>query len=164
MTKAASEFSCYRGNAPCGLITKSFVTAVTDAEKRPLYLRCLAQSKRRTDRKTKAGRTDIAPLTNASKMTVSRVLRGAFGFSDSTNSKYLTKAECLPDEPDLFAQVIGSDTASALVGTCFPRLTYGHILDGVNLVLARLENQALIGRRNHSIADEGECLGKLVSW
>ena len=137
MTKAASEFSCYRGNAPCGLITKSFVTAVTDAEKRPLYLRCLAQSKRRTDRKTKAGRTDIAPLTNASKMTVSRVLRGAFGFSDSTNRKYLSKAECLPNEP-------------------------GHILDGVNLVLARLENQALIGRRNHSIADEGECLGKLV--
>ncbi|RYI04613.1 MAG: LacI family transcriptional regulator, partial [Acetobacteraceae bacterium] len=41
----------------------------------------------------KANLEDIAKLTGVSKMTVSRVLRGGAGFSDTTRDKVLQAAE-----------------------------------------------------------------------
>ncbi len=119
------------------------------------------------DRKTKANLTDIARATGVSKMTVSRVLRGATGFSDETKAKVLREAERLDYVPNRLAQAFGSDTASTLVGICVPRLTsglFGHVLEGVDRALSRLGYQTMIGSHNHSIAEEEAWLRQLVAW
>ena len=119
------------------------------------------------DRKTKANLLDIARATGVSKMTVSRVLRGASGFSDDTKAKVLREAERLSYVPNRLAQAFGSDTASTLVGICVPRLTsglFGHVLEGVDRALSRLGYQTMIGSHNHSIAEEEAWLRQVVAW
>ena len=58
------------------------------------------------DRKTKANLLDIARATGVSKMTVSRVLRGASGFS-------LIDREVLLDSPGFYAGYYGLETLLA---------------------------------------------------
>ncbi|MGB8814256.1 MAG: LacI family DNA-binding transcriptional regulator, partial [Paracoccaceae bacterium] len=119
------------------------------------------------ERKTKANLEDIARGSGVSKMTVSRVLRGASGFSDETKLRVLREAERLAYVPNRLAAAFGSDTASTLVGVCVPRLTsglFGHVLDGVDRALSRLGYQTMIGSHNHSIDEEEAWLRQIVSW
>jgi LacI family transcriptional regulator, gluconate utilization system Gnt-I transcriptional repressor len=115
----------------------------------------------------KANLEDIAKLTGVSKMTVSRVLRGGAGFSDSTRDKVLQAAERLGYIPNRLAAAFGSDQASTLVGMCVPRLTsglFGHVLDGVDRALTRLGFQLMIGANDHSPAEEEAWVRQVVSW
>lgn len=100
-------------------------------------------------------------------MTVSRVMRGGAGFSDSTRDKVLKAAERLGYIPNRLAAAFGSDQASTLVGMCVPRLTsglFGHVLDGVDRALSRLGFQLMIGANNHSPAEEEAWVRQVVSW
>lgn len=115
----------------------------------------------------KANLEDIAKLTGVSKMTVSRVLRGGAGFSDTTRDKVLKAAERLGYIPNRLAAAFGSDQASTLVGMCVPRLTsglFGHVLDGVDRALTRLGFQLMIGANDHSPAEEEAWVKQMVSW
>lgn len=119
------------------------------------------------DRKNKANLEDIARATGVSKMTVSRVLRGASGFSDGTRDRVLLEAERLAYIPNRLAAAFGSERASSLVGICVPRLTsglFGHVLDGVDRALSRLGYQAMIGSHNHSSQEEEDWVRQVVSW
>ena len=118
-------------------------------------------------RKSKANLEDIARETGVSKMTVSRVLRGASGFSDETRARVLREADRLGYVPNRLAAAFGSEQASTLVGMCVPRLTSGHfshVLDGVDRALSRLGYQVMIGCNNHAPEDEEAWLRQLVSW
>ena len=115
----------------------------------------------------KANLEDIAKLTGVSKMTVSRVLRGGAGFSDTTRDKVLQAAERLGYIPNRLAAAFGSDQASTLVGMCVPRLTsglFGHVLDGVDRALTRLGFQLMIGANDHSPTEEEAWVKQMVSW
>lgn len=115
----------------------------------------------------KANLEDIAKLTGVSKMTVSRVMRGGAGFSDSTRDKVLKAAERLGYIPNRLAAAFGSDQASTLVGMCVPRLTsglFGHVLDGVDRALTRLGFQLMIGANDHSPTEEEAWVRQVVSW
>ncbi len=52
------------------------------------------------ERRGKANLEDIARATGVSKMTVSRVLRGASGFSDDTRDKVMRAADALGYVPN----------------------------------------------------------------
>lgn len=115
----------------------------------------------------KANLEDIARAAGVSKMTVSRVLRGGSGFSDSTREKVTRIAERLGYVPNRIAAAFGADQASTLVGMCVPRLTsglFGHVLDGVDRALSRLGYQLMIGANNHSAAEEEAWVRQVISW
>jgi LacI family gluconate utilization system Gnt-I transcriptional repressor len=115
----------------------------------------------------KANLEDIARAAGVSKMTVSRVLRGASGFSDDTRDRVLQMAEKLGYVPNRLAAAFGADQASTLVGMCVPRLTsglFGHVLDGVDRALTRLGFQLMIGANNHSPAEEEAWVRQVASW
>ncbi|MCU0815181.1 MAG: LacI family DNA-binding transcriptional regulator [Cypionkella sp.] len=115
----------------------------------------------------KASLEDIARVAGVSKMTVSRVLRGASGFSDETRDRVLQIAQNLGYVPNRLAAAFGADQASTLVGMCVPRLTsglFGHVLDGVDRALTRLGFQLMIGANNHSLAEEEAWIRQVVSW
>lgn len=119
------------------------------------------------DRKSPINLEDIARATGVSKMTVSRVLRGATGFSDETRARVTAAADRLGYVPNRLAAAFGADQASTLVGMCVPRLTsglFGHVLDGVDRALARLGFQVMIGSNNHSAREEEAWVRHLVSW
>lgn len=115
----------------------------------------------------KANLEDIAKASGVSKMTVSRVLRGATGFSDETRDRVLKVAERLGYVPNKLAAAFGADQASTLVGMCVPRLTsglFGHVLDGVDRALGRLGYQVMIGADNHATEEEEIWVRQILSW
>ncbi len=119
------------------------------------------------DRPAKANLEDIAKAASVSKMTVSRVLRGASGFSDDTRDRVLKVAERLGYVPNKLAAAFGSTQSGTLVGMCVPRLTSGlfaHVLDGVDRALSRLGYQLMIGANNHSTVEEEAWVRQIVSW
>ncbi len=119
------------------------------------------------ERISKANLEDIARATGVSKMTVSRVLRGASGFSEETRLRVTTEAARVAYVPNRLAAAFGSDAASTLVGVCVPRLTsglFGHVLDGIDRALSRLGYQTMIGSHNHSIEQEEAWVRAVVSW
>jgi LacI family gluconate utilization system Gnt-I transcriptional repressor len=115
----------------------------------------------------KANLEDIARAAGVSKMTVSRVLRGASGFSTDTRDKVTRVAAKLGYVPNRLAAAFGSDQASTLVGMCVPRLTsglFGHVLDGVDRALSRLGYQLMIGANNHAPDEEEAWIRQVISW
>lgn len=120
-----------------------------------------------SERKASATLEDIARASSVSKMTVSRVLRGATGFSEDTRARVMMAAETLNYLPNRLAAAFGSDHASTLVGMCIPRMTsglFGHVLDGVDRALSRLGYQVMIGANNHSTVEEEAWVRQVVSW
>ncbi len=118
-------------------------------------------------KKSKANLVDIARETGVSKMTVSRVLRGGSGFSETTRDRVMAAAGRLGYVPNRLAAAFASVQASTLVGICVPRLTsglFGHVLDGVDRALSRLGYQVMIGSNNHSQTEEEAWVRQVLSW
>ena len=121
----------------------------------------------KTPRKSGAGLEDIALATGVSKMTVSRVLRGASGFSEITREKVQRAADRLGYLPNRLAAAFGTEGASTLVGVCVPRLTshlFGEVLEAIDRTLSRLGFQTMIGSNDQLPLEEEAWLRGLISW
>ena len=119
------------------------------------------------ERRNKPGLEEIARNLGVSKMTVSRVLRGASGFSQATRDKVLQEVERTGYLPNRLAAAFGPAGTSTLIGVCVPRLTsplFGSVLESLNLTLARLGYQTMIGSHNQMPDEEEVWLRTLASW
>ena len=115
----------------------------------------------------KPGLEDIARNLGVSKMTVSRVLRGATGFSEVTREKVMQEVARTGYLPNRLAAAFGPSGSSTLIGVCVPRLTsplFGAVLESLNLTLARLGYQTMIGSHNQLPDEEEVWLRTLASW
>lgn len=118
-------------------------------------------------RKSGAGLSSIARAAGVSKMTVSRVLRGAAGFSEETRDKVMREVARQGYLPNRLAAAFGPAGASTLVGVCVPRLTsalFGATLESINATLARLGYQTMIGSHDQLPDEEESWLRGLASW
>jgi len=118
-------------------------------------------------RKTKANLQDIARAAGVSKMTVSRVLRDATGFSDETRSKVMAEVARQNYLPNRLAAAFGRKGTSTLVGVCVPRFTaslFGQVTESIHTNLARLGYQTMIGSHDQIPAEEEQWLQTLASW
>ena len=121
----------------------------------------------RTVKRPTASLEEIAEAAGVSKMTVSRVLRGATGFSEATRAKVMREVDRLGYLPNRLAAAFGTAAASTLVGVCVPRLSshfFGQVLESIDRSFARLGYQAMIGSHNQSPEDEELWLRSLLSW
>jgi LacI family transcriptional regulator, gluconate utilization system Gnt-I transcriptional repressor len=116
---------------------------------------------------TKAGLEEVARAAGVSKMTVSRVLRDASGFSEDTRTRVMAEVARLGYLPNRLAAAFGPGKSSTLVGVCVPRFTsqlFGSTLAAINATLTRLGYQTMIGS-NDQLPDEEEAwLRSLASW
>lgn len=115
----------------------------------------------------KAGLEDIARAAGVSKMTVSRVLRDASGFSQETRDRVLAEVARIGYLPNRLAAAFGSGKSSTLVGVCVPRLTsqlFGSTLASINASLTRLGYQTMIGSHDQLPEEEENWLRGLASW
>ena len=125
----------------------------------------MAAKRRKSPRR--ASLEEIAEAAGVSKMTVSRVLRGAEGFSEPTRKKVMQEVERLGYLPNRLAAAFGTANASTLVGVCVPRLSshfFGQVLESIDRTFARLGYQTMIGSHNQSTDDEENWLRSLLSW
>lgn len=119
------------------------------------------------DKHSKPSLEDIARNLGVSKMTVSRVLRGASGFSDTTRDRVMQEVARTGYLPNRLAAAFGKSGTSTLIGVCVPRLTsplFGSLLEAVNQTLARLGYQTMIGSHNQLPDEEEAWLRTLASW
>jgi LacI family gluconate utilization system Gnt-I transcriptional repressor len=118
-------------------------------------------------RKTSANLEDIARAAGVSKMTVSRVMRGGSGFSETTRDKVLAEAQRLNYFPNRIAAAFSSGDASTLIGLCVPRFTsslFGHLTETIQNNLGRLGYQTVIGSHDQNPQDEELWLKSLAAW
>ena len=119
------------------------------------------------ERKSSVSLEEIAEAAGVSKMTVSRVLRGASGFSEKTRQRVMLEVERLGYLPNRLAAAFGSSGASTLVGVCVPRLTshlFGEVLESIDRSFARLGYQTMIGSHDQSPNEEEKWLRSFLSW
>lgn len=110
---------------------------------------------------------EVARAAGVSRMTVSRVLRNASGFSDETRARVLAAAERLSYVPNRIAAAFGTVNATTLVGVSVPRLTsslFGEALESIDRTLSRLGYQTMIGLNEQSPQAEETWLRTLLSW
>ncbi len=112
------------------------------------------------------GLAGIAEATGVSKMTVSRVLRGAAGFSDATRQRVLQEAERQGYVPNRLAAAFGSQT-SELVGLCVPTLGAPLLARAVEALAATLDRfgyQTVVGTHEGAADVEERWLRSLAAW
>lgn len=117
--------------------------------------------------KTKPSLGEIAQAAGVSKMTVSRVLRGADGFSEATREKVMQEVNRMGYVPNRLAAAFGATKASTLVGVCVPRLSshfFGQVLESIDHTFQRLGYQSMIGSHNQIQEDEELWLRGILSW
>ena len=110
---------------------------------------------------------EVAEAAGVSRMTVSRVLRGASGFSEDTRHKVMQEVERLGYLPNRIAAAFGNDKTSTLVGVCVPRLTsslFGEALESIDRTLFRLGYQSMVGSSEHDPQQELDWLKGLLAW
>jgi LacI family transcriptional regulator, gluconate utilization system Gnt-I transcriptional repressor len=115
----------------------------------------------------KAGLEQVARAAGVSKMTVSRVLRNASGFSEDTRMRVMAEVTRLGYLPNRLAAAFGPGKSSTLVGVCVPRFTsqlFGSTLAAINATLARLGYQTMIGSHDQLPEEEETWLRSLASW
>ncbi len=110
---------------------------------------------------------EVAKAAGVSKMTASRVLRDASGFSSETRDRVLREVERLGYVPNRLAAAFGSDQTSTLVGVCVPRLTsslFGSVLDSIDHTLSKFGYQTMIGAHEQSPQAEESWLRAILAW
>ncbi|MFK8081053.1 MAG: LacI family DNA-binding transcriptional regulator [Granulosicoccus sp.] len=110
---------------------------------------------------------EIASEAGVSRMTASRVLRGADGYSDSTRDKVLAVAHRLGYVPNRIAASLGSEASNSLVAIALPTLArelYGQILEGLESKLAALGYQPIIGVVGYDDDAEFQWLNSALAW
>ncbi len=111
--------------------------------------------------------SQIAEAAGVSKMTVSRVLRDAEGFSEATRLKVMAEVEKSGYLPNRLAAAFGPGSASTLVGVCVPRLSshfFGQVLESVDRTFLKLGFQTMIGSHNLMVDDEEKWLKSILAW
>lgn len=111
--------------------------------------------------------TDVAQEASVSRMTASRVLRGADGYSDATRDKVLAVAKRLGYVPNRIAASLGADNSTSLVAIALPTLgreLYSQILEGLEYKLASVGYQPIIGVVGYADDDEFKWLNSALAW
>lgn len=110
---------------------------------------------------------EVADAAGVSKMTASRVLRNATGFSDDTKERVIREVKRLGYVPNRIAAAFGSDKTSTLVGVCVPRLTsnlFSSVLDSMDHSLSKFGYQTIIGSHEQSPEVEEKWLRAILAW
>jgi LacI family gluconate utilization system Gnt-I transcriptional repressor len=111
--------------------------------------------------------TEIALEAQVSRMTASRVLRGADGYSEATRDKVLAVAKRLGYVPNRIAAALGSDTATSLVAIALPTLgreLYSQILEGLENKLSSVGFQPIVGVVGYDDEAEYQWLNSALAW
>lgn len=111
--------------------------------------------------------TEIAKEAGVSRMTASRVLRGADGYSEATRDKVLAVSKQLGYVPNRIAAALGSDTATSLVAIALPTLgreLYSQILEGLENKLASVGYQPIVGVVGYDDEAEYAWLNSALAW
>ena len=109
----------------------------------------------------------VAEAAGVSKMTASRVLRNATGFSTETRDRVLREVDRLGYVPNRIAATFRADNTSTLIGVSVPRLTsgmFGPVLDSIDHTLSRLGYQTMIGSHEQSPKTEEAWLRAILAW
>lgn len=109
----------------------------------------------------------VAEAAGVSKMTASRVLRNATGFSEETRLRVLQEVDRLGYVPNRIAAAFGSDQTSTIIGVCVPHLTsvlFGSVLDSVDHTLSGFGYQTMIGTHAQSPQAEEIWLRNILAW
>lgn len=117
--------------------------------------------------RTTVNLSEVAKAAGVSKMTASRVLRNASGFSDETRDKVLAQVERLGYVPNRIAATFGSEQTSTIIGVSVPYLSsslFGAVLDSTNSALAKLGYQTMIGAHENSAQTEEMWVKNILSW
>ncbi|MFK7901936.1 MAG: LacI family DNA-binding transcriptional regulator [Nitratireductor sp.] len=118
-------------------------------------------------KKTKVNLSEVASAAGVSKMTASRVLRNADGFSEDTKQKVLKEVRRLGYVPNRIAATFGSEQTSTIIGVCVPYLSsnlFGTVLDSINGALSKFGYQTMIGSHENSAATEEAWVKNILSW
>lgn len=118
-------------------------------------------------KRSRVNLSQIAEAAGVSKMTVSRVLRKADGFSEETRDRVLREVERQNYLPNRLAAAFGTANASTLAGVCVPQLSnhfFGVVLESIDRSFQRLGYQTIIGTHNQVIEDEERWLKSILSW
>jgi LacI family gluconate utilization system Gnt-I transcriptional repressor len=111
--------------------------------------------------------SEVAQAAGVSKMTASRVLRNASGFTDETRDKVLQQVKRLGYVPNRIAAAFGSYETSTLIGVSVPSLTsglYGTLLDSIDRTFLKYGYQTMIGAHERSAESEEEWLRAILAW
>ena len=121
----------------------------------------------KNDKKQGVNLSQIAKAAGVSKMTVSRVIRNADGFSEATREKVMREVERQGYLPNRLASTFGAAQSSTLIGVCVPSLS-GHLatqaLDTLDRTFERLGYQMIIGSHNHQQIQEEAWLKSILAW
>lgn len=111
--------------------------------------------------------TEIALEAQVSRMTASRVLRGADGYSEATRDKVLAVAAKLGYVPNRIAAALGSDNATSLVAIALPtigRELYNQILQGLESKLTSMGYQPIVGVVGYDDEAEFQWMNSALAW
>ena len=109
----------------------------------------------------------IALEAGVSRMTASRVLRGADGYSEATRVNVLAVADRLGYVPNRIAAALGSDSATSLVAIALPTLSrelYSEILEGLENSLTSRGYQPIIGVVGYDEEAEYQWINSALAW
>ncbi|MCY6379729.1 LacI family DNA-binding transcriptional regulator [Hoeflea prorocentri] len=119
------------------------------------------------ENKAKVNLSEVAKAAGVSKMTASRVLRNASGFSEETRQRVLREVERLGYVPNRIAAAFGSEQTSTIIGVSVPFLSsslFGAVLDSTNGALAKFGYQTMIGAHENSSETEETWVKNILSW
>lgn len=118
-------------------------------------------------RKKGVSLAEIAQEAGVSRMTASRVLRGADGYSEATRDKVLAVAGRLGYVPNRIAAALGSESGTSLVAIALPtigRELYNQILEGLESRLTSLGYQPIVGVVGYDDDAEHQWLNSALAW
>lgn len=122
---------------------------------------------KKTTRIRGATLSEVAKAAGVSKMTASRVLRNASGFTNDTRDRVMREVDRLGYVPNRIAAAFGSFETSTLIGVSVPSLTsglYGSVLDSVDRTFSKYGYQTMIGAHERSAQTEEEWLRAILAW
>lgn len=110
---------------------------------------------------------EIALEAGVSRMTASRVLRGADGYSNATRIKVMAVADRLGYVPNRIAAALGSDAGTSLIAIALPTLgreLYSEILEGLENGLNSRGYQPIIGVVGYDDEAEYQWIQSALAW